>query len=202
MMNQETRIAIINKEIEVYNSYILLIPIIEEVIRKFDNKCINKKFQTALDEAINNGKTGQERKFFVATNYGYNGQFEITVRSYNDSVKEITDKEYPSYYKVENNIYTFVIPKGDFEITDSGNYRIKVNEMIETIKEHAANINFSIMALKKGLAQANEMITEMKRIKTELEAFKNKYQYHMRDLMGVNYELRDNSSMQYRNYNI
>ena len=202
MMNQETRISIINKEIEVYNSYILLIPIIEEVIRKFDNKCINKKFQTALDEAINNGKTGQERKFFVATNYGYNGQFEITVRSYNDSVKEITDKEYPSYYKVENNIYTFVIPKGDFEITDSGNYRIKVNEMIETIKEHAANINFSIMALKKGLAQANEMITEMKRIKTELEAFKNKYQYHMRDLMGVNYELRDNSSMQYRNYNI
>ena len=202
MMNQETRIAIINKEIEVYNSYILLIPIIEEVIRKFDNKCINKKFQTALDEAINNGKTGHERKFFVATNYGYNGQFEITVRSYNDSVKEITDKEYPSYYKVENNIYTFVIPKGDFEITDSGNYRIKVNEMIETIKEHAANINFSIMALKKGLAQANEMITEMKRIKTELEAFKNKYQYHMRDLMGVNYELRDNSSMQYRNYNI
>ena len=202
MMNMETRIAIINKEIEVYQSYIGLIPTIVEVIRKFDNKCINKKFQTALDEAVNNGKTGQERKFYVTTNYGYSGQFEITVRSYNDSVKEITDKEYPSYYKVENNTYTFVIPKGDFEITDSGNYRINADTMIDTIKEHATNINFSIMALKKGLAQANEMITEMKRIKAELEAFKNKYQYHMRDLMGVNYELRDNSSMQYRNYNI
>ena len=201
-MNMETRIAIINKEIEVYQSYIGLIPTIVEVIRKFDNKCINKKFQTALDEAVNNGKTGQERKFYVTTNYGYSGQFEITVRSYNDSVKEITDKEYPSYYKVENNTYTFVIPKGDFEITDSGNYRINADTMIDTIKEHATNINFSIMALKKGLAQANEMITEMKRIKAELEAFKNKYQYHMRDLMGVNYELRDNSSMQYRNYNI
>ena len=202
MINMETRVAIINKEIEVYNSYISLIPIMEEVIRKFDNKCINKKFETALDEAVNNGKTGQERKFYVTTNYGYSGQFEITVRSYNDSVKEITDKEYPSYYKVENNTYTFVIPKGDFEITDSENYRIKANEMIETIKEHIANISFSIESLKKGLDQAKEMIAEMKRIKAELEAFNNKYDFHMRDLMGVNYALRDNSSMQYRNYDI
>ena len=202
MINMETRVAIINKEIEVYNSYISLIPIMEEVIRKFDNKCINKKFETALDEAVNNGKTGQERKFYVTTNYGYSGQFEITVRSYNDSVKEITDKEYPSYYKVENNTYTFVIPKGDFEITDSGNYRINADTMIDTIKEHAANINFSIMALKKGLAQANEMITEMKRIKAELEAFNNKYSYHLRDLMGVNFTLRDNGNYEYRRYDI
>lgn len=202
MMNMETRIAIINKEIEVYQSYIGLIPTIVEVIRKFNNKCINKKFQTALDEAVNNGKTGQEKKFYVTTNYGYSGQFEITFRSYNDSVKEITDKEYPSYYKVENNRYTFVIPKGDFEITDSGNYRIKANEMIETIKEHIANISFSIESLKKGLDQTKEMIAEMKRIKAELEAFNNKYDFHMRDLMGVNYELRDNSRMQYSNYDI
>lgn len=202
IMNQETRVTIINKEIEVYNSYIALIPIIEEVIRKFDNKCINKKFQTALDEAVNNGKTGQERKFYVTTNYGYSGQFEISVRSYNDSVKEITEKEYPNYYKVENNKYTFVIPKDNFEITDSGNYRIKVDEIVETIKEHSANICFSIKALQKGLEKADEMIAEMKRIKAELEAFRDKYDYHIRDLMGVNFELRNNSSMQYRNYDI
>ena len=202
MINMETRVAIINKEIEVYNSYISLIPIMEEVIRKFDNKCINKKFETALDEAVNNGKTGQERKFYVTTNYGYSGQFEITVRSYNDSVKEITDKEYPSYYKVENNTYTFVIPKGDFEITDSENYRIKANEMIETIKEHIANISFSIESLKKGLAQADEMIAEMKRIKAEFNAFEKKYSYHMRDVMGVNFTLRDNGNYEYRRYDI
>ena len=202
MINMETRVTIINKEIEVYQSYIGLIPTIVEVIRKFDNKCINKKFQTALDEAVNNGKTGQERKFYVTTNYGYSGQFEISVRSYNDSVKEITEKEYPNYYKVENNKYTFVIPKDNFEITDSGNYRIKADQIVETIKEHNANICFSIKALQKGLDQAKEMIAEMKRIKAELEAFNNKYDFHMRDLMGVNYALRDNSSMQYRNYDI
>lgn len=202
MMNMETRIAIINKEIEVYESYINLIPTIAEVVKKFDNKCINKKFQEELDKVVNNGKTGQERKFYVTTNYGYAGQFEITFRAYDNSVKEITDKEYSSYYRVENNEYTFVIPKGDFEITDSGNYRIKADEMIETIREHDANIIFSIMALKKGLAQADEMIQEMKRIKAEFEAFNNKYDYHMRDIMGVNYTLRDNGSYEYRNYDI
>lgn len=202
MMNQETRVAIINKEIEVYESYIALIPIMEEVIRKFDNKCINKKFQTALDEAVNNGKTGQERKFYVTTNYGYSGQFEISVRSYNDSVKEICDKEYPSYYKVENNTYTFVIPKDNFEITDSGNYRIKVDEIVETIKEHSANICFSIKALQKGLEKADKMISEMKRIKAEVRAFEDKYSYHMRDVMGVNFTLRNNCSMGYTRYDI
>ena len=202
-MNKETRIAIINKEIQVYNSYINLIPTIAEIIEKFNNKCINKKFTEALDEAVNNGKTGQERKFYIFTRFGYSGQFEITVHAYDDSVKEIVPtKEYPSYHRVENNEYTFVIPKANFEITDSGNYRIKAELMIETLGEHEINILFSIKALQKGIEQADEMVQEMKRIKAELEAFNNKYDFHMRDLMGVNYTFRDNSSMQYRNYNI
>lgn len=200
-MNQETRVEIINKETEVYQSYINLIPTITEVIKRFDNKCINKKFETALDEAVNNGDT-KNRKFYVSTRYGYSGQFEITFHAYDDSVKEITDKEYPSYHRVENNEYTFVIPKGDFEITDSGNYRIKADEMVEVIKEHITNICFSIDALQKGIKQVDEMIQEMKRIKSELEAFNNKYPYHMRDLMGVNFELRNNGSYEYRNYDI
>lgn len=202
MMNKETRIAIINKEIEVYQSYINLIPTIAEVIKRFDNKCINKKFEDALDEAVNNGKTGQERKFLVRTNYGYSGQFEITVHSYNDTVKEISEKKYLHFYRVEKNDYTFVIPKGNFEITNSGNYRIKADEMIEVLGEHEINILFSIKALQKGIEQADEMVQEMKRIKAELEAFNNKYPYHMRDLMGVNFTLRDNSSYKYRNYDI
>lgn len=147
-------------------------------------------------------KPDRKKKFRVAIGYGYAGQFEISVYAYDDSVKEITDKEYPNYHRVENNEYTFVIPKGDFEITNNGNYRIKAEEVIETLYECKDKIRFRINALHDGLDKAEEMIAEMKRIKAELEAFKNKYQYHMRDLMGVNYELRDNSSMQYRNYNI
>ena len=200
-MNKETRIAIINKEIEVYQSYINLIPTIIDVVKKFDNKCINKKFEDALNEAVNNGDT-KNGKFCVKTNYGYSGQFEITVHSYNNTVTEISEKEYRSCYRVENDDYTFVILKENFEITDSGNYRIKADKMIEALGEYEINILFSIKNLQKGIEQADEMVQEMKRIKAELEAFNNKYPYHMRDLMGVNFTLRDNSSYEYRNYDI
>ena len=202
MMNMDTRVALINKEIEVYESYINLIPTISEVIKRFDNKCINKKFGEALDIAINGENARGNRKFFVRTNYGYSGQFEITITNHDDSVKEIADKEYPNYYRVENKNYTFIIPKTDFEITDSGNYRVKADAVIETLKDHKTNIIASIKGLEIGLTQTEEMIAEMKRIKAELEAFKNKYDYHMRDIMGLNFELRDNSSMQYKNYDI
>ena len=95
-----------------------------------------------------------------------------------------------------------MIPKDNFEITDSGNYRIKADEMICVLYEHKTNIIFSIESLQKGLIKANEMISEMKRIKAELEAFEKKYSYHMRDIMGVNFTLRDNTSYEYRNYDI
>ena len=201
-MNQETRVAIINKEIEVYNSYIALIPIMEEVIRKFNNKCINKKFQTALDEAVNNGNTKQGRKFLATTKYGYNGRFEIEVRAYNDSVKEITEKEYPNYYRIENNRYTFEFPKENFEITDSGNYRIKANAMIESLGKCRDILLGKIETLKVGLEKADEMISEMKRIKAEVRAFEDKYDYHMRNIMGVNFILKNNNYMGYTRYDI
>lgn len=95
-----------------------------------------------------------------------------------------------------------MIPKDNFEITDSGNYRIKANEMIETLKEHIPNICISIESLQKGLAEADEMISEFKRIKAEFEKFEKKYSYHMRDIMGVNFALRNNGSYEYRNYDI
>lgn len=201
-MNQETRVAIINKEIEVYESYINLIPTISEVIKKFDNKCINKKFQTALDEAVNNENIKQGRKFLATTNYGYNGCFVIEIHAYNDSVKEVTDREYPNYYRVENNRFSFEFPKENFEITDSGNYRIKADVMFESLVIRKNNLLDRIETLKVGLAQADEMIAEMKRIKAEVKAFEDKYSYHMRDVMGVNYELRSNCGIGYTRYDI
>lgn len=198
MMNIETRIAIINKEIEVYESYINLIPTIAKVIHEFDGKCINKRFTDALDKAVNNGDI-KNRKFYVSNKYGYNGQFEIIVHSYNDSVKEISEKEYPNHYRVENNTYTFMISKDNFEITDSGNYRIKADAIIESLYKSEDILLGRIETLKAGLINADKMISEFKRIKAEFEKFEKKYDYHMRDIMGVNFTLRNNGSYEYRN---
>ena len=199
MMNQETRVAIINKEIEIYNSFISLIPIIEKVIKEFDNKCINKKFTDRLDVEINKE---EKKAFYVSTNYGYDRNFEIRIYAYNDTVREISDAEYPSTYRVDNNEYTFRFPKEVFEITDSGNYKIKTKEMIEFLANSIDNLLNKIETLRTGLNQADEMIEEIKRIKAEISEFEKKYDYHVREIMGVNFSFRNNSSMQYSRYDI
>lgn len=205
MMKQETRVAIINKEIEVYNSFISLIPIIEKVINEFDGKCINKKFTDRLDSEINQTSKGEQetRNFYISTDYGYNGQFEIRIRAYNDTVKEATNKEYPNTYRVNMNEYTFRFPKEVFEITNSGNYRIKAKEMIDYLLVNSTdNLLNKIETLRTGLSQSDEMIAEIKRIKAAFKAFENKYDYHIREVMGVNFTLRNNSSMSYSRYDI
>ena len=203
-MEQETRVAIINKEIEVYNSFISLIPIIKRVIKEFDGKCINKKFADKLNNEINQIGNGEQkpRDFYVSTNYGYNMQFEISIRAYDDIVMETTNREYPNTYRIDNKDYTLRFPKEVFEITNSGNYRVKASGMIACLGNSAKDLLDKINTLQTGLNQADEMIAEIKRIKAAFKAFENKYDYHIREVMGVNFTLRNNSSMSYSRYDI
>lgn len=200
MMNMKTRIAILRKEVEVYNNFINLIPTIYKVIHAFNGKVINKKFNEALDNAVN-GK--EKREYYAITEYGYDRNFIIKVHCYNDSIKEVgSNSEYPNWYKVSNSNYYFCFPKDNFIITDSGNYRVIADKMRETIIKEVPKIQSEIETIENGINQADEMISEAKRIKAELEAFNNKYDYNIRNVMGVVFDLRDNSNFQYRNYNI
>lgn len=200
MMNMETRIAILRKEVEIYNNFINLIPTIYKVIHAFNGKVINKKFNEALDNAVN-GK--EKREYYAITEYGYDRNFIIKVHCYNDSIKEVgSNSEYPNWYKVSNSNYYFCFPKDNFIITDSGNYRVVADKMRETIIKEIPKLHDDIETIENGIKQADEMIAEAKRIKAELEAFNNKYDYNIRNVMGVVFDLRDNSNSQYRNYNI
>ena len=201
MMNMETRIAILRKEIEIYNNFINLIPTIYKVIHKFDGKVINKKFGEALNEAVKGN--GSKRKYHASTEYGYNGSFIIKIHCYDDSVKEVgDDREYPSWYRINNNDYSFYFPKDNFIITDSGNYRVVTDKMRQTIISEVPKLHSDIETIEEGIKQVDEMISEAKRIKAELESFNKKYDYHIRNVMGAVFDLRDNSDSQYRNYNI
>ena len=201
MMNMETRIAILRKEIEIYNNFINIIPTIYKVIHQFDGKVINKKFEKALDEAVKGN--GSKRKYYASTGYGYNENFIIKVHCYDDSIKEVgDDREYPSWYRINNSDYNFCFPKDNFIITDSGNYRVIADKIRETIVKEIPKLHAEIETIENGIKQADEIIAEAKRIKKELETFNKKYDYNIRNVMGVVLDLRDNSDSQYRNYNI
>ena len=201
MMNMETRIAILQKEIKIYNNFINIIPTIYKVIHKFDGKVINNKFEKAIDEAVKGN--GKKREYYDSTEYRYGGNCIIIIKCYNDSIKEVgSNSEYPNWYKVSNSDYRFYFPKDNFIITDSGNYRVIADKMRETIIKEIPKLHAEIETIENGIKQVDEMIAEAKRIKKELDAFNNKYDYNIRNVMGVVLDLRDNSDSQYRNYNI
>lgn len=201
MMNMETRIAILRKEVEVYNNFINLIPTIYKVIHEFNGKVINKKFEKALDEAVKGN--GNKREYYASTEYRYGGNFFIKIHCYDDIIKEVGDgREYPNWYNVSNSNYYFCFSKDNFIITDSGNYRVVADKMRETIIKEIPKLHAEIETIEEGIKQVDEMISEAKRIKAELESFNKKYDYHIRNVMGAVFDLRDNSDYQYRNYNI
>ena len=49
-MKDSTRIALINKEIETYRKFAVVLESLKPVIQSFDGKCINKKFAEAMDK--------------------------------------------------------------------------------------------------------------------------------------------------------
>lgn len=55
-MNDNTRIALINKEIETYRKFAVVLESLKPVIHSFDGKCINKKFTEAMDDFTKYGK--------------------------------------------------------------------------------------------------------------------------------------------------
>ena len=55
-MDDTTRKAIVNKEIETYRKLAVAFESLKVVVKRFDGKCINKRFAEALDEFLKYGK--------------------------------------------------------------------------------------------------------------------------------------------------
>ena len=51
-MDDTTRKAIVNKEIETYRKLAVAFESLKVVVKRFDGKCINKKFGEALDDFL------------------------------------------------------------------------------------------------------------------------------------------------------
>lgn len=202
-MEQKTRVAIINKEIETFQKYIDFIPVMLNVCKKFDGKVINAKFEKALDEAANDGQTRENRICYISTGYSYNGKFEISVNIYDRNVTEKNNKTiYGSNYYIENDRRIFDFKKELFDITEAGNYRINASKMEERFNEIKEDIENSIELYKRDLTEVDAMIEEARELKKKFKKFEDKYSYHLRSVMGVNFSLRDNSGMGYTRYDL
>lgn len=211
MIREETRIALLEKEVILYREFAALMPTIAEVVKKYDGKCINKRFTDALQEALNGGKPERGKlKYNVTT--GYAGEyFRIRTHAYDDSVKQLEGK-YPDgenmyyHYRVSNNEHIFAFKTmecGEWTIGGK-NWRMNANEALKVLDSAVIDLEEQAVNLEMEIAHATEAVEEMKEIYRKFNAFRGKYSYRFMEVMGLNCRLHNESGYEYNRsfYNV
>lgn len=202
MINEENRINLLLKEVETYRRFAALVPQIMDVIRKFDGKCINKRFETALNEAINGAGFTRETRKYYARSYFSGRSFKITITVYDNIYVKQLDGNYPDgtpiydNYKISNDSYTFNFDHmtcGEWTLGGK-NWRMNAEKMQEVFEAEKIALEEMAVNLEMEVNHAAEAVEEMREIHRLTKAFRNKYSYRFMEVMGISYYLQNNNT--------
>lgn len=203
-MNDNTRTALINKEIETYRKFAVVLESLKPVIRSFDGKCINKKFAEAMDEFLFYGNT-TERQYHVTTGIdttSYGSMFDLAIRCYDDIVRgEADSMGYSSCFYISNRDFTMRVKAEEVTTTTTatnGKPRINAKALSDKLDEKIQQLHNKAEELENALSHVEEMRTDLEQIKQMMAAFNGKYHGRITEVFNCNYLLRDNNGMQYR----
>ena len=201
-MNDNTRTALINKEIETYRKFAVVLESLKPVIQSFDGKCINKKFTEAMDEFLFYGKT--DRQYHVTAGIdttSYGSMFDLAIRCYDDIVRGEADSSgYCSSYYISNKDFTMRVKAEEVTTTTAtnGKPRINAKALWDKLDEKIQQLHSKAEALEKDLSHVEDMRADLEQIKQMMAAFNGKYHGRIIEVFNCNYSLRDNNGMQYR----
>ena len=201
-MKDITRVAIINKEIETYRKFAVVLESLKPVIQSFDGKCINKKFAEAMDEFLFYGKT--DRQYHVTAGIdttSYGSMFDLAIRCYDDIVRgEADSMGYSSCFYISNRDFTMRVKAEEVTTTTSANGKSRINAkaLIEKLDEKIQQLHYKAEALENDLSHVEEMRADLEQIKQLIAVFNGKYHGRITEVFNCNYFLKDNNGMQYR----
>ena len=201
-MKDITRVALINKEIETYRKFAVVLESLKPVIQSFDRKCINKKFAEAMDDFVKYGK--EERSYHVnagINNTSYGNMFDLSIRCYDDIVRGEADTSgnCSSYY-ISNRDFSMRVKAEEVTTitSDNGKPRINANALSEKLDEKIQQLHNKAEALEKDLSHVEEMRADLAQIKQLMATFDEKYHGRITEVFNCKYYLKDNSGIQYR----
>lgn len=201
-MKDITRIALINKEIETYRKFAVVLESLKPVIYSFDGKCINKKFAEAMDDFVKYGK--EERSYHVSAGIdttSYGSMFDLSIRCYDDIVRGEADSSgYSSSYYISNRDFLMRVKAEEVTTTtsDNGKPRINAKALLEKLDEKIQQLHNKAEALEKDLSHVEDMRADLAQIKQLMAAFNEKYHGRITEVFNCKYYLKDNSGMLYR----
>lgn len=201
-MKDNTRVAIINKEIETFRKFAVVLESLKPVIQSFDGKCINKKFAEAMDEFLLYGKP--DRKYYVTAGIditSYGSMFDLAIRCYDDIVRGETDSiGYSSCFYISNRDFTMRVKADEVTTITSANGKPRINAkaLTEKLDEKIQQLHNKAEELEKDLSHVEEMRADLEQIKHLMAVFNGKYHGRITEVFNCNYFLKDNNGMQYR----
>lgn len=201
-MEDITRIELINKEIETYRKFALVLESLKPVIQSFDGKCINKRFAEAMDKFLFYGKT--DRKYHVTAGIdttSYGRMFDISIRCYDDIVKGKADSMgYSSSFYISNRDFTMRVKAEEVTTTTAANGKLRINAkaLVEKLDEKIQQLHNKAEQLEKDLSHVEEMREDLEKIKKMMAVFNGKYHGRITEVFNCNYFLKNNNGMQYR----
>lgn len=201
-MKDITRIELINKEVETFRKFAVVLESLKPVIQSFDGKCINKKFAEAMDEFLFYGKT--DRQYHVTAGIdttSYGSMFDLAIRCYDDIVRgEADSMGYSSCFYISNRDFTMRVKVEEVTTTTAANGKPRINAkaLIEKLDEKIQQLHNKAEELEKDLSHVEEMRADLEQIQQMVSAFRGKYHGRITEVFNCNYFLKDNNGMQYR----
>lgn len=201
-MKDNTRIELINKEIETFRKFAVVLESLKPVIQSFDGKCINKKFAEAMDEFLFYGKT--DRQYHVTAGIdttSYGSMFDLAIRCYDDIVRgEADSMGYSSCFYISNRDFTMRVKAEEVTTTTAANGKPRINAkaLIEKLDEKIQQLHNKAEALENDLSHVEDMRADLEQIQQMVSAFRGKYHGRITEVFNCNYFLKDNNGMQYR----
>ena len=201
-MKDITRVALINKEIETYRKFAVVLESLKPVIQSFDGKCVNKKFAEAMDEFLLYGKT--DRQYHVIAGIeitSYGSMFDMSIRCYDDIVRGEADTNgYSNCYYISNRDFTMRVKAEEVTTTTAANGKPRINAkaLSEKLDEKIQQLHNKAEELEKDLSHVEEMRADLEQIKQLMAVFNGKYHGRITEVFCCNYQLKDNNGMQYR----
>lgn len=199
-MNDITRVALINKEIETFRKFAVVLESMKPVIKSFDGKCINKKFSEAMDDFLFYGKADRQYHVTAGINTtSYGSMFDLAIRCYDDIVRgEADSMGYSSCFYISNRDFTMRVKAEEVTTTTSANEKLNAKALIEKLDEKIQQLHNKAESLEKDLFNVDEMREDLEKIKQMMTVFNGKYKGRITEVFNCNYILKSNNGFNYR----
>ena len=175
--NKPLAAKLTEKQIEVYSNLLSLVPAIEDTLRRFDGKIVNKRISTAL-QAVARGVCFDKSP--------YSGHWELTAHEWdNRSVSGDPDKYgyCGAFYISDDRLYLANDAIGDSFIDDQG--RLCAEKAIAAIEQARERYQQKVETMREQLARIDSIISQYKALQTAKKEFNDNLDYSIRDYFGL-----------------